>query len=748
MTIDSDGLADILSQIDPWASVQGRIPFMTEVLAGSPRKGSVFPRLNLDGSMRETAVRVIAVFGGYGQVKPDDTDLLRRLINNLLRHFGEGEEAGFLRGTLEHIEHPDEVTRPAEPERTGPLTNKLMDYLGGGDDADFLRDVLNKRQLPAVEAAGERAHTHLEEVVRSAESTRTRGQKPEAGKFRRPQRGLYVEICSPEAREKAFRQNQRRYKLFAQKLLVDHQIHSDGRVEVTYGVVGLQTKRRLRAFEHHIRTDGLIRNLPLDIDARREGMYWQLPDKLHENATPEEKIRELQDQNGKVCFNRDVAGPKDKLTFSIRYNIVNACAMSDRDFSLLYPPGKPQKNLADELLQGEEYMSTDVWFPVKQVEMKLHLPPTIRGNPRLDVFLNPGLEQKELVEEHGTLRKREAAERWKRDTSLRESDKRRWLHRGGNKSWELKLEYPPVGSAYAINWIVPKASQTILPDWLEAEAQSFCRRLMRCRESRRGQGSQPDELVDQVKKELAMLFDACHKQFPCGEGDEIFEVSLMSYDEGDKRIRVVEGDWREDPEIERLYFELALPPGVGNAGTCFKTGQIYMYVKGELSEQFSYYVPFGPPAKEHQVLISIPLDHPLFAATARDVFSRKESDKRSRLDGDSLRFDRRRQTVGVMNIGSTCASSFLRRLHSDEDDHRRLMSELESLCQNAVNRIWNLIPWRLPRVESSRPAFPDGLGKVDDLLQGGGGWKEHGSGMYSMEPSLRDIDLTKTTFGQ
>lgn len=101
---DFDRLVGILSQHGEWQTVRGRIDFMADVFAGSPRKADILPQLDLDGTPRGTSVRVIQRLSTFGQ---------------------------------------DQRGR----ESLGVLINKLIAYLGGGVDADFLRAVLEKYPL-------------------------------------------------------------------------------------------------------------------------------------------------------------------------------------------------------------------------------------------------------------------------------------------------------------------------------------------------------------------------------------------------------------------------------------------------------------------------------------------------------------------------------------------------------------------------------------------------------------------------
>src|SRR5271154_3275376 len=98
---DFDKLTAILSQHSDWQNVRGRIDFMTDVFAGSRRKTDILPQLDLDGTPRGTAIRVIHRLGQFGQDEPGRESL-------------------------------------------GVLTNRLIAYIGGGDDAEFLRSIFVK----------------------------------------------------------------------------------------------------------------------------------------------------------------------------------------------------------------------------------------------------------------------------------------------------------------------------------------------------------------------------------------------------------------------------------------------------------------------------------------------------------------------------------------------------------------------------------------------------------------------------
>jgi V8-like Glu-specific endopeptidase len=93
---DFDQLAVILAAVPEFRTVQGRLDFLDDVFAGSPRRADVLSLLNLDGAPRGVAVRVIARLTQFGQDEPG-RETLGVLINKLLTYIGGGAEADFLR---------------------------------------------------------------------------------------------------------------------------------------------------------------------------------------------------------------------------------------------------------------------------------------------------------------------------------------------------------------------------------------------------------------------------------------------------------------------------------------------------------------------------------------------------------------------------------------------------------------------------------------------------------------------------
>lgn len=93
---DHERLAGILAAMPEFRSIQGRLDFLDDVFAGSPRRADVLGLLTLDGSPRGVAVRVITRLTQFGQDEPG-RETLGVLVNKLLSYLGGGAEADFLR---------------------------------------------------------------------------------------------------------------------------------------------------------------------------------------------------------------------------------------------------------------------------------------------------------------------------------------------------------------------------------------------------------------------------------------------------------------------------------------------------------------------------------------------------------------------------------------------------------------------------------------------------------------------------
>jgi len=133
---DFDQLIGILSQHGDWQNVRGRIDFMSDVFAGSPRKADILASLDLDGPPYGTAVRVIHRLSAFGQDKPG-REILGVLINKLFVSLGGGYDADFLRSLL--IRYPF-TTLPV-------ATHQIEGWRGHETDQSIAEKIIGENTL-------------------------------------------------------------------------------------------------------------------------------------------------------------------------------------------------------------------------------------------------------------------------------------------------------------------------------------------------------------------------------------------------------------------------------------------------------------------------------------------------------------------------------------------------------------------------------------------------------------------------
>ncbi len=97
---DFDRLVSLLASMPEFRTAIGRVDFLDDVFAGSPRKNDVLTLINLDGSPRGVAVRVITRLTQFGRDEPGQ-ETLGVLINKLLTYIGSGTDADFLHDLFE-----------------------------------------------------------------------------------------------------------------------------------------------------------------------------------------------------------------------------------------------------------------------------------------------------------------------------------------------------------------------------------------------------------------------------------------------------------------------------------------------------------------------------------------------------------------------------------------------------------------------------------------------------------------------
>lgn len=133
---DFDRLTEIISAHGDWLSVRGRLDLLADVFTGSPRKRDILAQIDVDGTPRGTAVRVIHRLASFGQDEAG-RESLGVLINKLLAYMGGGEESEFLRALLERY-----------PFTTAPLaTRGVGSWMGRESDASVNEKIVGENTL-------------------------------------------------------------------------------------------------------------------------------------------------------------------------------------------------------------------------------------------------------------------------------------------------------------------------------------------------------------------------------------------------------------------------------------------------------------------------------------------------------------------------------------------------------------------------------------------------------------------------
>src|SRR5262245_37612545 len=97
---DFEGLVSILARHGEWQSARTRIDFMGEAFATPARRDHMLGQIDLDGTPRNTSVRVLQRLRSFGQDVPG-REALGVLVNRLIAYMGDGKDADRLRAMME-----------------------------------------------------------------------------------------------------------------------------------------------------------------------------------------------------------------------------------------------------------------------------------------------------------------------------------------------------------------------------------------------------------------------------------------------------------------------------------------------------------------------------------------------------------------------------------------------------------------------------------------------------------------------
>jgi len=463
-----------------------------------------------------------------------------------------------------------------------------------------------------------------------------------------PPAPLQVEV-GPELRDRAkrkrldFDDNAKRYGFWAERLQATKRIHPDGSSTLSYRVEGLNTKIPLRAFRFMYKSGTGIVGTPVpDEKTRLENIGWE------PEAPPPSYPLELNVALESVCkamgafqFTRQPDDPA--LSWSWDMDVLNGDATTEWEFLHLYTKANRKHFDKNDLRSAMEYFARVVWMPAKEFVSIVELPASIASVPRLSVF-NAGVTQpavREVVNDQVVLTYPPANAEWWRDAKM-ESLEAPSLKRDG-RTWTVRIEYPPMGYAYSIDWALPKTPLSDEADRVVRKAEAIRTELLRYRKERRnGEPSTP--AFQQIAQAFSSLDNDLRREFQPRADREMFDLFFMTYFREELALKIVDG-FKNGKRIEDSDWEFSLPFGLGLAGAAFKAGKPFAYRRPlEQAEGPDYYIAVKG-SSDHQVLIAVPLDHPDLDKCSKQCELRTGS--------------RCQQLIGVVNIGSNYVDSNL-----------------------------------------------------------------------------------------
>jgi Pyridine nucleotide-disulphide oxidoreductase len=469
-------------------------------------------------------------------------------------------------------------------------------------------------------------------------------------------------VAESRSREDDFLDAVKRIGIRAESLLILKEVRGNGSSTVSYQFERLAVLSGSLSRIHFTFTSvaGSAGGFEFDSEGKRLKLKWERiePHPSNDLAGVVDHIRQI---SGYIVFPEERTADDPPVSFGVSLRVLNGDALSRWEFSQMYD-GDHRKHVNGEALDNEmEYLARAIWFPLDKLKMRLSLPGRVSKVPFLSVFCcgHPHPPTREDVVIGKTLEIfpqpdsawDPRANKWGRvEDPLLQDDGMTKFWNSSAQSWELEVTKPRVASFYSMDWPLDSPSPE-LDDFVPATKETR-RRLLEHRAARirKERGDEALRLgFGALRSELAKLF-----QPKAGDG---FEVSVMAYNEGDRSLQFVEAvvDGIEFPEEMR---KTGFPFGIGLAGTAFKRGEIMYYqASAAVDNEPKVYLAL-PEAGKHEVLLSIPVDHPTFYESTVELPA----------------FDPSRKSIGVINIGSK----------KSNDRFPVVIAETE-LLQSAVN---------------------------------------------------------------
>jgi hypothetical protein len=462
-------------------------------------------------------------------------------------------------------------------------------------------------------------------------------------------------------------------------LTVSKEIRTDGSASLRFRIEGLTVTKEgadlMGLRRHLVSSVGQMGSAQLDEAAERLGIRLV----TESNRKPSDQLEEVREQLRRLDillqFPVPLKNNDSPLTFGFSAEQLNGDALSKWQFENLYEPkdrchfdGRPD----DSAL---EYFAWISWLPTELLQFTLTLPDEIGTTPRVTQFMCPEpqeIDRPELVRD-GVIEsfpgKDSRWNPWKPGrawTRLRPEEHIPCsLTEISRHSWRLSIPNPPIGSCFSLDWQLPAYEADREFQKIENEVKSIRERLLAHGASRRNHGA-GDVAIRQVFGELSQSLKARLNPHV----DELFEVSMLVYDENARRLLMVESEiGGKDPSDE--WWQFWLPFGLGLGGACFKEGErAFIYERrSDSTKSLDFYLPLSK-TDSHSFLIAIPVDHPNFA------------DYLDRRNFGHVMPERARQCIAVFNVGSRSGDTRMGEIVGGQPS---AVDDLGTICQKYCN---------------------------------------------------------------
>ena len=459
-----------------------------------------------------------------------------------------------------------------------------------------------------------------------------------------------------EEKERRFQEDYRRYGVMADSASMSHKLNADGSAEFTFRLDSLKVEDgHLEGVYFSFETPASLVGAPVpDRDAERLHIRWD-PEPAPEPADMEAMMDRQRSVRGTFRFAERLTRHKRSYTFGWRIKVLNSHAITMWDYQNLYSE-QQQKHVYGKRYSPTEYFARLVWFPIRKLEMAMEIgwaqaAPQLRyfqftGAPIPKEEVIAGEKSKDGMDEQVLRSFPRKGTQWYKQNAKWEADvdterlERVALQDKDNLGWQLVIDYPFVGSFYSLDWQPLDRPIGDFERFIRG-AREVRRQLLEHRKRKRNRSRTA------LSDKIGALFDAMHKKlkdaFWCRAEGEIFQTGLMTYDDSQRKLWIVEGRLN-DGDLSDDWSNFWLPFGVGLAGACFRRGAgafTYSSSLGDLRTASApeYYLP-APGSIPYEFLLALPIDHP-------------QLDEEMSIDDAN----RSRQLIGVLTIGSNSGAS-------------------------------------------------------------------------------------------